>query len=457
MSDAPATHRDPSPHVLLVPAWWPSPEQPTAGVFNVDLARALAAGGMRVGVIFPDLVSLRHLRRGAGYSGIPALLRPRVTIEELPASVAGSSPEPARSGSPAIAYAEGAERGSAKRVTGVRVRGLHTALGSPRRHMRGFHRRLRRGWFEYVARHGRPDLLHALCAIPAGWAALALRDEIAFEPAAAPGPTAPGGTSRRMPVLITEHTGPFALALNPPAAGAMTRSALARADALAAVSSHLASQMRAAGIDRPIEIVGNPLGDEWTFRPPPPRERDTGNRTVIHIAFVGRLTVEKGLRELAASAARLAESPRWLFHWHLVGDGLLRGELDRFFVSLAGCAVATFHGERPRESVREVVAAAHLLALPSHGETFGMAAAEALALGRPVVATRGTAVEWLIGPEDGALVDRGDTAGLAEAILRIVDRYDAWDFAAISRRARQRCSADSIARDYLALYRRLLA
>ena len=122
-------------HVLLVPAWWPSPEQPISGIFCTDYAQTFSAAGAKVGVVFPDLVSVQHLGKG---TRIP--WRPRLTVEDL-------------SGVPVI-----------------RIRGLHTAFGRPALQMRRFRRWLRWGLREYRARYGEPDVLHAMCSIPAGWA-----------------------------------------------------------------------------------------------------------------------------------------------------------------------------------------------------------------------------------------------------------------------------------------------
>jgi glycosyltransferase involved in cell wall biosynthesis len=49
-------------------------------------------------------------------------------------------------------------------------------------------------------------------------------------------------------------------------------------------------------------------------------------------------------------------------------------------------------------------------------ETFGVALIEALACGLPVVATRSGGPDEVITPEVGILVDRGDVAGLAQAL-----------------------------------------
>lgn len=406
----------------MIPAWWPSPEQPGAGSFNVDLVRALAASGMRMGVVFPDLVSPRHIGRRIRLRGLSRLLRPARTWE------------------PALLSDELHGRQGVVAPAVLRIRGMATALGSPRRYMGRYADWCRRGFEEYSRRYGRPELLHAMCAIPAGWAALQFG----------------------IPLVVTEHTGPFALALQPPAAGALTRAALAQADAVVAVSEHLADQMRRAGIDRPIEVVGNPLTDDWSFAAPPAPAAGADGRSIMKIAFVGRLTVEKGVGELADAALRLAGDAAFRFVWHVVGEGPQRAALEAALEGLIGRGEAVVHGELPRADARRVMADCHMLALPSHGETFGMVVAEAMALGRPVVAARGTACEAMVSGYSaaggcGVLCRASDAESLAAAVREVALRWGNWEFAAISRYARGQWGGDAIAARYCALYRRVLA
>lgn len=410
------------PHVLMIPAWWPSPEQPGAGSFNVDLARVLIASGFRVGVVFPDLVSLRHLGQRGQLRRLPGLVRRGLSYEHID-RCPGSAARPEEA-VPSV----------------LRVRGLVTAFGSPRRYMGRYADWCRQGFEEYSRCFGRPDVLHAMCAIPAGWAALQFK----------------------LPLVVTEHTGPFALALQPAAAGEMTRAALTQADAVVAVSDHLADQMRNAGIHRAIEVIGNPLTDDWSFTVPPALEAGAEGRRVVKVAFVGRLTAEKGVAELADAALRLVADSAFRFVWHVVGDGPRRSHLAATLGGLISCGEALLHGELPRAAARRVMADCHLLALPSHGETFGMVVAEAMALGRPVVVARGTACEAMVsGSSDaggcGVVCNSRDGASLAAAVRQAAARWGEWDFFGISRYARGQWGGDAIAARYRGLYERVMS
>ena len=64
----------------------------------------------------------------------------------------------------------------------------------------------------------------------------------------------------------------------------------------------------------------------------------------------------------------------------------------------------------------------HFLALPSRAETFGVVILEALAAGRPVVATDVGAAREVLGDSSGIVVAPGDPVALAAALDQMVDR-----------------------------------
>ncbi|HEV3095021.1 MAG TPA: glycosyltransferase family 4 protein [Solirubrobacteraceae bacterium] len=160
--------------------------------------------------------------------------------------------------------------------------------------------------------------------------------------------------------------------------------------------------------------------------PPPvrPVERPAAVESGAYALVVSRLAPEKGV-EVAIDACRAAGVPLVI-----AGDGPLREELQ----ARAEGADARFAGQVDGAELARLRAGAALAIVPSRSaETFGIAAAEAMAAGLPVVASRVGALPELV-PEEW-LVEVGDAVELAEAIGRL------WGDAAAAARARERVGA----------------
>lgn len=142
------------------------------------------------------------------------------------------------------------------------------------------------------------------------------------------------------------------------------------------------------------------------------------------IGFVGRLEPRKGPLDLLRALPALAErnpAARLV----LVGGGELGGagaysQEVRAEVARLGDRVLLL-GEVPDAS--RLMSWFDVLAVPSRVEPFGTVAAEALAAGTPVVATRsGGMQEYVTDGVVGALVPPGDPPALADALARVLPR-----------------------------------
>ncbi len=154
---------------------------------------------------------------------------------------------------------------------------------------------------------------------------------------------------------------------------------------------------------------------------------------------VARLSPEKGV-DVAIDACRAAGMPLVV-----AGDGPERAALTR----RAGDGAVRFAGHVDDRELAELRAGAAIALAPSRsGETFGLAAAEAMAAGLPVVASRVGALPELVDPD--ALVAPGDASALAGAIARL-----AGDRAAGERgreRVRALCAPEVVARALADVY-----
>ncbi len=174
------------------------------------------------------------------------------------------------------------------------------------------------------------------------------------------------------------------------------------------------------------------------------------------IGAVSRLTPVKGLRHLLrAMPAILAACPE--AHLAIGGDGEQRRELEAYAAELRLTSRVHFLGFLADPG--PVVAALDVFVLPSINEAQGRVLVRAMALGRPVVATRvGGVPEILAGGEAGLLVPPADPAALAEAVCSLLLRPDrAALLAEAGRRRAQRCYTVTAMLDALVrLYRELI-
>ena len=147
------------------------------------------------------------------------------------------------------------------------------------------------------------------------------------------------------------------------------------------------------------------------------------------VLYVGRLVIEKGLRELV-DAVRALRAVRPRLELVLVGDGPMRAALAAFAADPA-CGVR-LAGAQSAGRVAEWMAASDLVALPSWSEGHPNVLVEALACGRPVLSCPVGGVPEVVDGDAGVLVPPRDAAALARGIDAVLARR--WDEAALSTR-----------------------
>jgi glycosyltransferase involved in cell wall biosynthesis len=160
----------------------------------------------------------------------------------------------------------------------------------------------------------------------------------------------------------------------------------------------------------------------------------------VHFVSVAAITREKG-HDVAFRA--LASVPHR--NWRITCAGSV--ERDRAFVDQLRAIAAhsgiadrvTLTGELDDEALSTVYDEADVFVLATLHETYGMAVAEALARGLPIVSTTVGAIRDLVGDEAGLLVSPGDERALARALTSVIqDRAVRERLTAGARRVRER-------------------
>ena len=171
----------------------------------------------------------------------------------------------------------------------------------------------------------------------------------------------------------------------------LARRVLRRARLVIAASNDLAERARALGA-REVRVI--PSGVELP-------ERVGIEADPAEVLYAGRLSAEKGVLELLDAAKGL--------NLVVAGDGPLR---DR---------IPFARGFVPHDELEQLYARAAVVACPSRREGFGVACLEAMAHGRPVVATRvGGLLDLVVDGETGIVVPPRDPAALRSALERLL-------------------------------------
>lgn len=144
-----------------------------------------------------------------------------------------------------------------------------------------------------------------------------------------------------------------------------------------------------------------------------------------HLVCVARLEARKGHEVLFQAIERLLDAGRPV-SLTLVGDGPLRAALEQRVRDSALAGRVCFAGWRDGRGVRQAMAAARVVVLPSHAEGLPIVLMEAYAAGRACVATRVAGIpELVVDGVSGWLVSPGDALGLARALDEALGASDA--------------------------------
>jgi glycosyltransferase involved in cell wall biosynthesis len=257
-----------------------------------------------------------------------------------------------------------------------------------RRGAHGRHLRLLRDT-RAAARRFQPDVVYAHFLVPAGlWCTFA------------------GGA----PLVVTAHGQDVQNARTSAAARAATRLVVSRAEAVIAVSSWLANRLAEVvpAVAGKTEVIDCGVDLERFAPSDPAAARAEVGWAPDGTAFlcVGSLTERKNVLALARAFERHGSGSL-----AFVGDGSLRPALE-------GRAGITLAGRVPHDRVAAWLAACDVLCQPSLAEPFGIAALEALAAGKSVVATAVGGPPEFVPPEAGVLVDPADDGALVAALAR---------------------------------------
>jgi glycosyltransferase involved in cell wall biosynthesis len=231
--------------------------------------------------------------------------------------------------------------------------------------------------------------------------------------------------------------------------------ALARFDAVVAVSRPIRDRLAAAGVPPSrIHVLPNALSTgNLLSRAAARQELGLPDNTPV-LGWVGRMSFEKGLDVLLAALPSLNDLPLTV---SVIGDGPLRESLQAEAIRLGVGDRIRWHG--PVGGAARLYRAFDCFILSSRTEGTPIALLEAMAAGVPVVTAAVGGVPDVLGADQGLLVPAEDPKALSRGIrVTLTDAPAALQRANL---ARQRVSTDFAAASWVdqhaALYRDILA
>lgn len=394
-------------NIFFIPSWYPSADAPLSGIFSKEQAEAIAYH-------YPNCnlgISLW------GQKSEDNLLWFKDHIKNIPKAIRFITKKPAdiqlkenyhEYYTPALTWTSKILEGNIKNIILANEQNL----------------------LRFEAQFGKASLIHAHVAFPAGFIAMHLAKKY------------------KLPYIITEQMSPFPFIyyLNKGRIMDKVTHPLQQASTVIAISPHAANDIgRKTGV-QPICIPN--LVNESLFRPSkiptPPRP--------FTFFSLGRMVPQKGFPDLLHAIA-LMKQTEVLFR--IAGEGEKRRAYQMLAKKLNISNRIQWLDEFSRQEAAHAFQQCHAFVLPSIHESMGVVYAEAIACGKPIIASRSGGAEFIVNKNNGVLVDINAPKQLAAAMDNMVENHTSYDPEIIREDFLKRFSSSVISRKIFAIYQSL--
>jgi glycosyltransferase involved in cell wall biosynthesis len=290
------------------------------------------------------------------------------------------------------------------------------------------------GFARVVRERGMPDLGHVHILVRPAVLALALKRRYG------------------MPYIISEQSSEYldgTFAAKGAAHLRFCRHLFAQAAAITAVSAWLGDRLVELGLTRSYTAVPNVIPGLDRALPP---AGDPRHFTVVADLVDKTKNVSGVLRALA-----MARKQQPALRLTVIGDGPDRSMLEDLMHRLGLTDAVEFRGRLANHQVLDHVATTGCVIINSNVETFSVVTGEALALGKPVIATRCGGPIAFVTPENGLLINTRDDAALCAALLSMSAAGERYSPARIRASVNERFSYDAVGRAFMNVYSRATA
>ena len=283
-----------------------------------------------------------------------------------------------------------------------------------------------------------PDLIHAHFIWPNGFAGAMLKKEYGI------------------PLVVTAHGYDiYDLPFRDAEWKERIEAILNTADVVITVSNSNRECVERLNVTAPVNVVPNGFRHDLFYPMRTETCRKTLNLPVDRkiLLSVGNLVEVKGHTYLIDAMSEVVRERRDVLCL-IVGRGELKRRLEKKISSLGLEQYVRLVGGKPHSEIPLWMNASNVFVLPSLRESFGIVQVEAMACGKPVVATKNGGSEEIVIPgKTGLLCDAADPQGLAESIVRAIDAP--WDANAIVKSSRF-YSWENIGKEVLRMYNSII-
>lgn len=259
-------------------------------------------------------------------------------------------------------------------------------------------------YFQALEKFQKIDLIHAHVSYPGGFLAMELKRRF------------------NIPYVITEHMGPFPFKnfLRNGKLSKKISTPVVNSNRMIAVSTALSKSIESlTGIKA--EVIPNMVNEEVFIT-----VEKIKNKDEFSFLTVSSLIKSKGISELL-EAIKLSVKKNSFLKFVIAGTGEMEIDINDFIKTNELVNNVILKTKSDRKVITEEFKNCDAYILPSRHESFGISYIEAMACGKPVIATDCGGPADFINKENGILVPVGDVGKISEAILKMAANIKIYD------------------------------
>ena len=258
--------------------------------------------------------------------------------------------------------------------------------------------------------------------------------------------------TKRLPFIISEHWTGYAKGIFEEFSFIkkwFLRIMVHQAKAITTVSIGLKESMLNSGLKGNYRIIPNIIE---SITPPPP----INNSKTKILTVADLLDEQKNISGIIKAIASLTKN-KPLIEYHIIGDGPDRDRLMQLAKSFGLMnTFVFFHGRKDNEFVYQFMKEIDFVVINSRYETFSVVATEALANGKPVVATICGGPEEFINSDNGILIEQGNQTELELAIEKMILNFKTYEATKINYYITEKFNYNTIGKQFYELYTKCL-